>query len=65
MEKLPTFSADLVKRLNEMYPLRNPHPNDDILDIMYRAGQRSVVESLQSKLKTAEDNILNNNEDGD
>lgn len=62
MEKLPTFSADLVKKLNELYPLRNPQPNEDLIEIMYRAGQRSVVESLTSKLKTSEDNILNNDE---
>jgi hypothetical protein len=62
MEKLPTFSSDLVKKLNEMYPLRNPHPSDDLVDIMYRAGQRSVVDSLVSKLRTSEDNILNTDE---
>lgn len=63
MEKLPTFSSDLVKKLDELYPLRNPLPSESHVDIIYRAGQRSVVESLKSKLKTSEDNILNN--DGD
>lgn len=64
MDKLPIYSADLVKRLNELYPMRNPSPTDAIEDIMFKAGQRSVVESLISKLRTTEDNILNTN-DGD
>ena len=62
MEKLPIYSADLVKKLDELYPLRNTVPTDELILIMYRAGQRSVVESLLSKLRTSEDNILNTDE---
>lgn len=58
MERLPTYSADLIEALDKQYPLRNPDVNDTEKQIMYRAGQRSVVEMLKSKLKTAEDNIL-------
>ena len=41
----------LVDELEEMYPPLNPHPRDSDRDIMYRAGQRSVVEYIQSKQK--------------
>ena len=39
----------LVKELEELYPPITPSPNDSIEQIMYRAGQRSVVEYIISK----------------
>lgn len=39
----------LVDELNEMYPAHNPSPRDTDREIMYRAGQRSVVEYILSK----------------
>ena len=32
-----------------MYPLQNPSPKDDDRVIMYRAGQRAVVEYIKAK----------------
>ena len=41
----------LVDELEEMYPPYNPSPRDTDREIMYRAGQRSVVEYILSKQK--------------
>tara|TARA_R100000900_G_scaffold117120_2_gene92092 strand:+ start:8273 stop:8440 length:168 start_codon:yes stop_codon:yes gene_type:complete len=40
----------LVDELDEVYPLINPTPRDNDKTIMYRAGQRSVVEYILDKL---------------
>ena len=61
MEKLPTFSVDLVNKLNELYPLRNPVVTNTEKEIMYKAGQRAVVEFLLSRMPSTDDNLLNNN----
>jgi hypothetical protein len=34
----------LVEQLDATFPPVNPAPTDDLATIMYRAGQRSVVE---------------------
>lgn len=50
---LPGNSSNLqalVDELEDMYPPINPTPNDEDRAIMYRAGQRSVVEYILSKL---------------
>ena len=39
----------LIEELDAMYPLQNPSPKDDDRVIMYRAGQRSVVEYIKAK----------------
>ena len=39
----------LCDELDELYPPLNPSPKDDERLIMYRAGQRSVVEFILSK----------------
>lgn len=57
--KIPTLSSDLIEELNKQFPLTNPHPGEDIRSIMYRAGQRSVVEHLLLRLERSGENILN------
>ena len=42
------FTA-LAEELESMYPLTNPSPKDEDRLIMYRAGQRSVVEYILAK----------------
>jgi hypothetical protein len=42
--------STLLAQLDENFPPVNPHPNDPANLIMYRSGQRSVVEWIQSKL---------------
>ena len=39
----------LCEELEDMYPLTNPSPTEDDRLIMYRAGQRSVVEYILAK----------------
>ena len=41
----------LAAEANEFFPPVNPSPTDDMNTIMYRAGQRSVVEWLIEKLE--------------
>jgi hypothetical protein len=45
----------LLQKLEENFPQVNPHPDDTHSQIMYRSGQRSVVEWIQHQL-TEEDN---------
>ncbi len=40
--------AELLEKLEELYPLYNPNPSDSLAKIMYLAGQRSVVEYIHS-----------------
>jgi len=40
----------LANELNETFPPVNPTPSDELSHIMYRAGQRSVVEWILNKM---------------
>jgi len=42
--------TSLVQQLEENFPPLNPHPDDPHSLIMYRSGQRSVVEWIQHQL---------------
>jgi len=44
-------SRALLNELEATFPPTNPHPDDTINQIMYRSGQRSVVEWIYSKLE--------------
>ena len=41
----------MMTQLNETFPPVNPTPTDDHALIMYRAGQRSVVEFIQQQME--------------
>ena len=41
----------LVNELNENFPPTNPTPDDTIEKVMYRSGQRSVVEWIIHRLQ--------------
>lgn len=41
----------LVEKLDQTFPLYNPSPEDELSKIMYLAGQRSVVEFIQSLIE--------------
>ena len=43
--------TSLLQQLEENFPPLNPHPDNTIAQIMYRSGQRSVVEYIQQKLE--------------
>ena len=42
--------SSLIAELDENFPIVNPHPDDPTNLIMYRSGQRSVVEWIQHQL---------------
>jgi hypothetical protein len=44
-----TFLDRLCEELDAMYPPINPTPKDDDRLIMFRSGQRSVVEYILAK----------------
>ena len=46
----PNIESILLE-LEEKFPPVNPHPKEEISAIMYKAGQRSVIEWLQNRLK--------------
>ena len=41
----------ILKELQEKFPPINPHPKEEISSIMYKAGQRSVVEWIEHRLE--------------
>ena len=41
----------ILAELEEIYPPTNPNPNEKMETIMYKAGQRSVVEWLLDKIE--------------
>ena len=41
----------LIEDLDSKFPPVNPHPKEEIGVIMYKAGQRSVIEWLQHRLE--------------
>ena len=41
----------LLQQLDETFPPTNPNPEDSMEKIMYRSGQRSVVEWIKENLE--------------
>ena len=54
LETLGLESKSIIKELDEIFPPINPSPDDDLSTIMYRSGQRSVVEWIQQRLDSYE-----------
>ena len=40
----------LAKEMDEKFPPVNPHPKEELNTIMYKAGQRSVVEWYKERV---------------
>ena len=40
----------LLLEMEEKFPPTNPHPKEELNTIMYKAGQRSVVEWYRARL---------------
>ena len=40
----------ILTELEEIYPPTNPNPNEKMESIMYRSGQRSVVEWIKTRI---------------
>lgn len=55
MDQIPTYSVDLIKELDKLYPHRYPLLTDSEREIFYKAGQRSLIDKLLSII-TEEDN---------
>ena len=41
----------ILQELEEKFPPVNPHPKEDIGAIMYKSGQRSIVEWIAERLE--------------
>ena len=40
----------LLVEMEEKFPPINPHPKEELASIMYKSGQRSVIEWYRSRL---------------
>ena len=45
----PTYNS-LLQEMEEKFPPVNPHPKEELASIMYKAGQRSVVEWYKDRI---------------
>jgi hypothetical protein len=50
LEVLGMETHALLNELETTFPPTNPHPDETLSQIMYRSGQRSVVEWIYNKL---------------
>ena len=41
----------ILREMEETYPLSTPHPVESLQSIMYKAGQRSVVDWLTKRIE--------------
>ena len=41
----------ILEELKEKFPIENPHPKEELSVIMYKAGQRSVIEWIENRVK--------------
>jgi len=47
----PRVDDKILQEMDKNFPIVNPHPKEEITSIMYKAGQRSVVEWLVKRLE--------------
>lgn len=57
MEKLPTYSIDLINKLDELYPEQSPDPKDSERVLWIKAGKRELVRSLLAMKKETESDM--------
>ena len=43
--------VSLLSEMEERFPHVNPHPKEEIASIMFKAGQRSVVEWYKDRIE--------------
>ena len=41
----------ILQELETNFPPNNPHPKEELSSIMYKAGQRSVVEWIKNRIE--------------
>jgi len=51
LETLGLQASSILEEMEDLFPPTNPSPSDSISTIMYRSGQRSVVEWLHNRLE--------------
>ena len=44
-------TLSLSKEMEDKFPPINPHPKEELASIMYKAGQRSVVEWYKNRVE--------------
>ena len=44
----------ILEELEQKFPPINPHPKEELSSIMYKAGQRSVVEWIKNRMEEIE-----------
>jgi len=54
----PLVSNDLVERLDEVFPLKEFSPKDELRHMDYYFGQRNIVNYLRAKNAEQTENIL-------
>ena len=47
----PRVDDKILQEMEQNFPPHNPHPKEELSSIMYKAGQRSVVEWLVKRLE--------------
>ena len=47
----PRVDDKILQEMEANFPMQNPHPKEEITSIMYKAGQRSVVDWLIKRLE--------------
>ena len=47
----PRVDQHILQEMHDNFPIPNPHPKEELSVIMYKAGQRSVVEWLVNRLE--------------
>ena len=50
LETMGLETKAMINEMEDIFPPVNPGPNDTLEAIMYKAGQRSVVEWIYNKL---------------
>ena len=66
--KIKQYSTDLIEDLDKVFPRKHPSLSDTDREIWYKAGQRSVVDLLQSSIEHGEEDtelptLLNKNKE--
>lgn len=56
----PKISKTLLNSLEEHFPCRDFSPTNDVAELNYHYGQRSVLQFLKHQYKIQNENILNN-----
>lgn len=51
------LTPELMKALHSLYPAKSPDPRDSDREIWIKAGERRVVEVLQSKFDEANEEL--------